>query len=183
MRLDWPLGRLLGRLILLGLLTGLGSCAADNALRGIVVGVADGDTITVLDLAQQQHRIRFAFIDAPEKAQPYGQKAKQALSDLVYRQAVRVETFEQDRYGRVVGRIWLGETDVNLRQIEQGLAWHYRAYAKNQPPVDYARYAAAELAARSQGIGLWQDKRPVAPWDYRRKKRERSQAQRALQEE
>ncbi|MBI3146757.1 MAG: thermonuclease family protein [Pseudogulbenkiania sp.] len=142
-------------------------------LGGIVVGVADGDTITVLDAAQEQHKIRFAFIDAPEKAQPYGQRAKQSLSERIYRQQVKVDVIEKDRYGRVVGRVWLGATDVNLEQLKDGYAWHYRFYAsKNQSAGDFSRYEAAEGQAREQQIGLWEGRNPQPPWEYRRSKRE-----------
>lgn len=142
-------------------------------ISGIVVGVADGDTITVLDAAQQQHKIRFAFIDAPEKAQPYGQRAKQSLAARVYRQSVKVDVIEKDRYGRVVGRVWQGATDVNLAQLKDGYAWHYRFYAsKNQSAGDFSRYEAAEQQAREQHLGLWEGRNSQPPWEYRRSKRE-----------
>ncbi|WP_024302400.1 thermonuclease family protein [Pseudogulbenkiania sp. MAI-1] len=142
-------------------------------ISGIVVGVADGDTITVLDAAQQQHKIRFAFIDAPEKAQPYGQRAKQSLSERVYRQSVKVDVIEKDRYGRVVGRVWQGATDVNLAQLKDGYAWHYRFYAsKSQSAGDFSSYEAAEQRAREQQLGLWAGGNPQPPWEFRRRKRE-----------
>ncbi|WP_041703406.1 thermonuclease family protein [Pseudogulbenkiania sp. NH8B] len=146
---------------------------ADNGeISGVVVGVADGDTITVLDAAQQQHKIRFAFIDAPEKAQPYGQRAKQLLAARVYRQVVKVDVVEKDRYGRIVGRVWQGTIDVNLAQLKDGYAWHYRYYAsKNQSAEDFSRYEAAERQARGQRLGLWEGSAPQAPWEFRRSKR------------
>lgn len=143
-----------------------------SELYGLVVGVADGDTVTVLDGGNNRHRIRLAFIDAPEKAQPFGQRAKQALSDKVFQQQVRVEVVDKDRYGREVGRIWLGETDVNYSQLSEGYAWFYRQYAKKgESSADYARYEQAEAAAKEGRLGLWQDEEPIPPWVFRHTKR------------
>ena len=117
---------------------------AAGEIQGVVVAIADGDTLTVLDAAQQQHKVRFAFIDAPEKAQPYGQRARQELSQQVFRQQVRVDVIEQDRYGRNVGRVWLQGADINLHMVQQGYAWHYRQYAqKTQSSGDFERYQQA----------------------------------------
>ncbi|MEW9898585.1 thermonuclease family protein [Chitinivorax sp. PXF-14] len=137
-------------------------------VEGTVVAVADGDTVTVLDAEQVQHKIRLAFIDAPEKHQAFGQRAKQALADRVFRQPVRVEVVDKDRYGRSVGRIWLQDTDINLAQLADGYAWHYQQYARRgQSKSDFARYQEAEKSAREQGLGLWSDADPVPPWLYR----------------
>ena len=97
-------------------------------IEGRVVGVADGDTITVLDTGKVQHKIRLAGIDAPEKAQPYGQTSKRSLSDLVYGKTVTVDTDKTDRYGREVGKVLVDGVDTNLEQVRRGLAWHYKAY-------------------------------------------------------
>lgn len=139
-------------------------------LQGRVVGVADGDTITVLDADKTQHKIRLAGIDAPEKKQPYGQRSKQHLSDLVYGQTVAVDWQKRDRYGRIIGKVWRGQTDVCLSQLHAGMAWHYKQYNKDLPRADRLSYAVAEQAARNDGTGLWQENGPVAPWDFRRKK-------------
>lgn len=144
------------------------SVSADT-ITGRVVGVSDGDTVTVLDQGQTQHKIRLAGIDAPEKAQPYGQKSKESLSDLVYRKAVVVEFEKVDRYGRKVGKILLGHKDINLEQVRRGLAWHYKAYEQEQPPEDRASYDEAERGARGMKAGLWSDARPIPPWEYRRR--------------
>lgn len=150
-----------------------GGAAAGGQLQGTVVAIADGDTLTVLDAAQQQHKVRFAFIDAPEKAQPYGQRARQVLSEQVFNQAVRVEVIEQDRYGRNVGRVWRQNQDINLLLVQQGYAWHYRQYAqKTQNSSDFARYEAAQQQAEHNRLGLWQQAAPQAPWEWRRNKRE-----------
>lgn len=98
---------------------------AGSVFEGRVVGVSDGDTITVLVGGHEQIKVRLAEIDAPEKAQPFGQRSKQALSDLVFGKTVRVEQQDTDRYGRVVGRVFVDGTDVNVEQIRQGMAWAY----------------------------------------------------------
>jgi hypothetical protein len=101
--------------------------------------VADGDTITVLDENRHQHKIRLAGIDAPEKAQDFGQRSKQSLSDQAYRQHVMVETGKTDRYGRLVGKVLVNGQDVNLEQVRRGMAWHYKAYQREQAPADRPR--------------------------------------------
>ncbi|WP_137940357.1 thermonuclease family protein [Chitinivorax sp. B] len=145
--------------------------AGDDAIEGRVVGVADGDTITVLDASQIQHKVRFAFIDAPEKNQAWGQRAKQALSDRVFGQSVRVDVVDRDKYGRSVGWVWLGDTDVNLAQLSDGFAWHYVQFAKKlQTGSDFDRYQVAESQAREAQSGLWADTKPMPPWQFRKGK-------------
>src|SRR5512137_3210044 len=87
-----------------------------TVLPGVVVGVVDGDTADVR-LASGMIRIRFHAIDAPEAGQPHGKAAKSALSDLIYGKAVAIEPFEQDRYDRLVARVWLGDVDVNAQMV------------------------------------------------------------------
>ena len=146
------------------------ACAWADTLTGRVIGVADGDTITVLDAANVQHKIRLSGIDCPEKSQPYGQAAKQSMSDQVYDRQVSVETSKIDRYGRQIGKVLIGGVDANLEQLKRGLAWHYKKYEREQPPEDRATYAGAEIEARGAGRGLWADPAPVAPWDWRHRK-------------
>ena len=136
-------------------------------LQGKVVSVADGDTLTVLDDKKTQHKIRLQGIDAPEKAQAFGQKSKQSLNQLVHSKMVTVEFEKKDKYGRTVGKVLLNDTDVCLEQIKLGMAWHYKKYASEQPKTDREIYAQAEQLAKSQGIGLWRDKNPMPPWDFR----------------
>jgi endonuclease YncB( thermonuclease family) len=149
-----------------------GSPLSAAELYGRVVGVSDGDTITVLDAEQVTHKIRLSGIDAPEKAQPFGDRAKQQLSDWVYQATVRVIHDKTDRYGRIVGKVTLNGEDVNIQMIHAGLAWHYKAYEHEQPALDRVTYPAAELNARRKAIGLWGDADPVPPWGWRRNKRQ-----------
>jgi endonuclease YncB( thermonuclease family) len=145
------------------------SCTSNAAtLQGKVVGVADGDTITVLDATNTQHKIRLQGIDAPEKAQAFGQKSKQSLHQLVHSKQVTVDFDKKDKYGRTVGKVVLNGTDICLEQIKLGMAWHYKQYASEQTAIDREIYAKAELAARTDAIGLWKDKNSMPPWDFRK---------------
>lgn len=149
--------------------------ASADTLTGHVVGVTDGDTITLLDASKTQHKIRLAGIDAPEKKQAFGQRSKEALSDLAYDKDLTIEWSKKDRYGRVIGKLMdkRGQ-DLNLEQVKAGLAWHYKKYEKEQSPEDRKLYAAAEDTAKGKRAGLWSDTAPVAPWDFRKMKREGS---------
>lgn len=138
-------------------------------LEGKVVGVADGDTITVLDAQHRQHKIRLAGIDAPEKKQPFGTRSKQNLSALVFGKTVAVEWGKRDRYQRIVGKVLVAGHDASLEQLRAGLAWWYRQYAKEQTPEDRALYEAAEAEAGTARRGLWSDSKPIPPWDWRHK--------------
>jgi endonuclease YncB( thermonuclease family) len=144
--------------------------AAAKVIHGRVVGVSDGDSVTVLDAQKTQYKIRLAGIDAPERAQAYGQKAKESLSDLVFGKLVDVEWSKQDRYGRIVGMITLAGVDINLEQIKRGMAWHYKQYQNEQSPEDREAYAESESQARDKRMGLWLDPAPIEPSVFRRKK-------------
>lgn len=130
--------------------------------------MADGDTITILDSSNTQHKIRLAQIDAPEighgknkPAMPYGEKSKAALGNLVENQVVEAECQTKDRYGREVCKILVNGMDVNLEQVKNGMAWVYTKYAREQT------YFEAEATAKTKRIGLWADSDPIAPWEFR----------------
>jgi endonuclease YncB( thermonuclease family) len=129
-----------------------------------VVGVTDGDTVTVLDEQNQQHRVRLAEIDAPERGQPWGNRSRQALSALVFSKTVSVQQTDTDRYGRLVARLFADGRDVNRAMVEQGHAWAYRQYLTDETLV------ATETRARQGRVGLWSmsDQETVAPWEWRR---------------
>lgn len=145
--------------------------ALANELHGRVVGVSDGDTITILDAKNQQHKVRLAGIDAPEKSQSFGQASKKQLAELVFGEAVFVEWQKSDRYGRIVGKVLLDGSDVCLEQIRKGMAWHYKKYAGDQSADDRQTYAAVEAEAREARLGLWLYANPEPPWDYRHRGR------------
>ena len=136
-------------------------------IRGKVVGIADGDTITVLDAGKVQHKIRLEGIDAPEKGQAFGTKSKDAMSEKVGGEDVVVRWEKKDRYGRILGDVYLGDRHINLEMVEDGLAWHYKQYSKAKA------LAEAEDAARKAKKGLWVDKEPVPPWEFRKREREK----------
>ena len=142
-----------------------------DTLTGRVVRVTDGDTIVVLDSANAQHKIRLTGIDAPEKKQAFGTKSKEHLSDAVAGKFVVVDYSKRDRYERILGKVLLSDKDMNLGQIEAGLAWHYKQYQKDQAPADRKLYSEAEVEAREAKRGLWHDPEPVPPWEYRKLKR------------
>lgn len=156
-----------GRFGLVLLLSWMPFFVAAEQFTGVVVGVSDGDTLTILDDDKLRHKIRLAGIDAPEKAQPFGQASKQSLSDLVFGKLVTVDSGKTDRYGREIGKVFVDGFDVNLEQIKRGLAWHYKTYQREQHVDDRQSYASAEQVASDGHFGLWQDTTPVAPWVFR----------------
>lgn len=155
--------------------------------QGRVVAVSDGDTITVLDASNTQVVVRLANIDAPETSchqhsevaaeacievsQSFGKASKKSLSSLVFGKSVRVVTIEGPHatsYGRAVGTVFVADLDANLEQVRRGYAMHYATYANHQQsPELFTAYADAERAARAAAAGLWADKSPVPPWEFR----------------
>jgi endonuclease YncB( thermonuclease family) len=136
-----------------------------------VVSIADGDTVTVLDAENRQHKIRLVGIDAPEKHQPYGNVSRKHLGKLVHQRTVTIETNKLDKYKRELGKIILDGKDINLEQVRAGYAWHYKNYMGDQSTVDRESYAQAEDEARINQLGLWRDENPEPPWDFRHQSR------------
>lgn len=130
------------------------------------MSVADGDTITVLDADKVQHRIRLDGIDSPEKKQAFGTKGKERMIEKVADKEVVVQWKKKDQYGRILGDVHLGKRHINLEMVQDGLAWHYKQYS------DSKELAEAENAARKAKKGLWADKEPMPPWEFRKKERE-----------
>lgn len=144
-------------------------------LNGRVVGVSDGDTITVLDADKMQYKVRLSGIDAPEKSQPFGKASKKSLSDLIYDKKVTVDWHKNDQYGRTVGKVLINGIDANQWQIKNGMAWFYRKYQNELVLDDRLGYLHAEEAARVNKLGLWSDTEIMAPWDFRKQKRKINQ--------
>lgn len=138
-----------------------------ETLLGKVIRVADGDTITVLDDTNTQHKIRLAGIDAPENRQAFGNVSRLSLAEQVAGQSVAVEWVKVDKYRRKLGKVLLAGLDSNLEQVKRGLAWHYKQYQREQSPADQQSYAAAEIEARAAKLGLWRDADPMPPWEFR----------------
>lgn len=149
-------------------------------LSGEVVGIADGDTLTLLDDQQNQHRIRLAGIDAPEKKQAFGNRSRQHLAAAVFRKKVTVVIYKMDRYGRALGKVLLEGQDLNLLQVKTGFAWHYKQYQHEQPFADRRAYAEAEDEARKRRLGLWRAPDASAPWEFRKAQRETRTTRRSV---
>lgn len=132
-------------------------------VAGRVVGITDGDTLTVLTEERRQQRIRLSDIDTPESGQPYGARSRQALADLAFQKPVRVVVQDVDRYGRTVGRVYAGPVDVNQELVRQGAAWVYRQY--NRDPS----LLRVEAEAREAKRGLWAlpEAERTPPWEWR----------------
>jgi micrococcal nuclease len=128
-------------------------------LSGTVVGVSDGDTISVLLKDNKQIRVRLDGIDCPELHQAYGSKAKQYTSALVFHKTVDVIAHGIDSYGRTLGIITLNGINLNEELVRVGLAWAYVHYS--------SQYLPLEKSARSKKIGLWTDNKPIPPWEFR----------------
>ncbi|HEY9403331.1 MAG TPA: thermonuclease family protein [Pyrinomonadaceae bacterium] len=136
------------------LLLSLPLLAQTKTLPCKVFTVADGDTITVLDSGYRQHRIRLNGIDAPESRQDFGAKAKQHLSRLVFGEQGTVEYDKTDRYGRILGKVLLGDRYINREMLRAGLDWHYKFYERDQTPQDRQGYNLEEARARKLQFGL-----------------------------
>lgn len=129
-----------------------------------VIGIADGDTLTVLQ-DRKPVILRLANVDAPEKSQPYGQRSRQSLSDLCWGKDVVYATQDIDRYGRTVAVVTCGGVEANREQVERGMAWVYPRYNKDRS------LPAVQEAAQSRHAGLWRDADPVPPWEFRKRRR------------
>jgi len=146
---------------------------------GLVVAISDGDTITLLTEDKQQLKIRLVGIDTPEKKQAFGTKARDHLASRIFKQDVEVDLRKKDQYGRHLGVIYIGGVDINQSMIQDGYAWFYKHYAKEQPKEEALRYAKAESDARSKQRGLWVDPNPVPPWEFRKEAKEEARAAKA----
>ena len=154
------------RLLILFTLLLLTTPLLANELTGKVVGVHDGDTLTLLipdGASFKQIKVRLAEIDTPESKQPYGQHAKQALSDLTFGKQIRVVVQDTDKYGRTVGRVYVDGVDVNAELVKRGAAWVYRQYSHDPGLL------VLEQQAKAAKRGLWglPEAQRCAPWDWR----------------
>ncbi|MEI6547472.1 MAG: thermonuclease family protein [Burkholderiales bacterium] len=159
-----------------GLLTAGFSTAKPPApamVDGVSINVQDGDSFVLRDDLGNRIRVRISGIDAPEKSQPFADRSRQHLRDLMRDVRIRLEPVKVDVFGRTVARVWVlsddGKSgrDAGLAQIEAGMAWHFKRYRSDQHDQDAARYAKAEREARSAELGLWRDPSPEPPWEFR----------------
>ena len=137
-----------------------------KVISGRCTRVSDGDTIHVVTDGNVKFKVRLDRIDAPEKDQPYGKESTAYLTKLIKGRTVRVEWQKKDKYERILGIVLLDKTDINLKMVETGNAWHYSYFDKT------AEYAAAESEAKSKKLGLWVDgDTVVSPYQWRKSKR------------
>ena len=141
------------------------------SIPGRITGIVEGDTIKVRILGKPQIKVRIAFIDAPEKGQAFDQRAKQAMSELVFGKDVMLQPHTIDRSGRLVARVLVDGQDAGLQLLKQGLCWVYEKSVNEASTLVQARYRNAQDAAQAQKAGLWQDPDPVPPWEWRGEKR------------
>lgn len=139
---------------------GIALLLGDFAYAHKVIGISDGDTMTLL-VDNKPLKIRLANIDAPEKKQAFGQKSKESLSDICWNTDATYETQTVDRYGRAVAVVFCNGIQANTEQVRKGMAWVYPKYNKD------SMLPAIETYARDRNLGLWSDRDPVAPWEFR----------------
>jgi len=165
--------RIIALLMLIQLVS---ATALAEEITGRIIKVSDGDTLTILVNGRDPIKVRLSEIDAPEKAQPFGQRSKQSLSELCFAKNAVIKTTGLDRYGRTIARVICAGTDANAEQIRRGFAWAYIKYLHDQSLLNL------EKVAREAGRGLWIDNNPVAPWEYRKLKRQSSKRNRIKKE-
>jgi endonuclease YncB( thermonuclease family) len=132
-----------------------------------VVGVTDGDNIRVFAPPQLFIKVRVEFIDAPEKGQPFGTRAKQAMSNLVFDRQVELYSHSTDRYGRLIAMVYMNGSDVGLELIKEGMAWPFDRYLGEASTELRQRYLDEAKYARESRLGLWSEPNPIKPWDWR----------------
>jgi len=151
--------------LLLGGTINYSSVESYRSVIGKVVKIVDGDTFDILTSNNSTIRIRMNGIDCPERKQDYYQVCKDALGDYIFGKEVSLIIYGTDRYKRTIAEVYIGSEDINLKMITNGYAWHYKKYSSD------AKMALAEKEARIQKYGLWAMINPVAPWDFRTKKK------------
>ena len=134
------------------------------AVVGKVVKVVDGDTLHVYS-NKGTYKIRLSGIDAPERGQAYGKRAKEHLEFLVAGKQVIAIVESKDRYGRYVASVKVQSKDVCAEMLTAGYAWHSKQYDNNK------YYDELQREAKKAKRGLWLDKKPQAPWEYRKEQR------------
>jgi len=150
-------------LILVINLTAVAAAASDDLMTARVVGVADGDSITVLTPGDSPVVIQLYGIDCPETGQPFGESAKQFTSNQCFGKIILYRIVGIDILERSIALVFLEDgKELNLEILKAGLAWHVERYANRQD------YAEAEEEARNTGVGLWAQPDPTPPWEWRR---------------
>jgi endonuclease YncB( thermonuclease family) len=137
----------------------------ENTLSGMVVGISDGDSFKIKLENNEIIRVRLAYVDCPERGQDFYQKAKNFSSGQIFKKSVRIKTTDTDRYGRTVGLLIYGNKILNEELLRNGFAWHYTYYSKDK------KLQQLENQARGKKIGIWSQKSPIPPWEFRRNRK------------
>lgn len=137
----------------------------EQTMEGKTKKVIDGDSLVVIDDEGKESEIQLDGIDAPEFKQAFGKDATKVLEKLVANKKVTVKWTAKDNYDRILGKVYVEETFVNLEMLKKGAAWHFKRYNKDEI------LAKAEEEAKSEKVGLWKDDAPESPWDYRKNNR------------
>ncbi len=159
----------------------MSSCMAfGESIRGVVINVIDGDTITLLEKTPEQkrtYRIRLEGIDTPERGQNGYEGAKEYLEKLIWGETVTVKYSQHDRYGRILGEVWYGKVFVNEELVKDGWAWIYKKFSASR------KLASLEAEARKSKKGLWAEPNPIPPWEWKAAKRREDAAGKFLTEQ
>jgi len=137
----------------------------NESFKAKVIGVTSGDAIVVKLDDKTQQIVRLEGIDCPEMKQAYGDSAKMATVALCFDKRVRVEKVGIDTYGRTLAFVYVNDLCINKELLRKGLAWHYKDF--NDDP----ELAQLETEARTKKVGLWSQPDPVAPWDFRHRRK------------
>lgn len=144
-------------------LTILFFCFSLYSQTGKVIKIKDGDTIVVLDSLNNQITLRLAEVDCPEKVQAYGNKAKKFTANEVGSKMVTYKVESKDKYGRSIAKVFYNGKYLSKEIIKNGWGWHYKKYSNSNELSDL------EILAKNNKRGLWNEKYPTAPWDFREK--------------
>ena len=147
-------------------LTLISSAASADTLTGRVVGIADGDTLTLL-VGRQPYKIQIAAIDAPERYQAWGEQSKTHLSRLTLNRTAVANCSRLERWDHQACQVTVNGVDIGLQQIKEGMAWWVRQDTHTQSAEDQSAYESAELMAKMRRMGLWGATNPVPPWEFR----------------
>ncbi|KFF12916.1 nuclease [Chryseobacterium soli] len=146
--------------------------------KGKVIKISDGDTITILLRGKEQKKLRLAEVDCPERGQAFGKNARQFTSDKVFGKTITFIETDTDRYGRTIAKVYYDNGKyLSEELIRAGMGWWYYSFSKN------ASLGELQDKAQYKKIGLWQDIHAVAPWEYRKMKRDLNKNKKVLQEE
>jgi endonuclease YncB( thermonuclease family) len=170
-------------LLLSALLAVPSAHAAAKQMQARIAKINDGDTITVIDMAQKRHIVQLDGIDAPELGQPYGEASKKHLERRLTRKNVVVIWNKTTGEGAKLGKVLLNNGDINQLQVRTGSAWATGEISVNFSGSDKARYAAAQNVAKEKSLGLWRAGNAVAPWDWRKQNQAKSAAATAAEQE